>query len=102
MAIAVQRQTHPFRYVGLPSNLWLSWIRIRALLEARRDQPVSGLFRRGQTMKRRRPRISRKSLCWRNLDRKDRLSVVLAVGGALVALVAKLLPTTYVVKVIAW
>jgi len=53
-------------------------------------------------MKRRRPRIGRKSLRWRNLDRKERLSVVLAVAGALVAVVVRLLPTTYVVKVIAW
>jgi hypothetical protein len=53
-------------------------------------------------MKRCRPRISRKSLRWRNLDRKERLSVVLAVAGALVALIVKFLPTTYVVKVIAW
>jgi hypothetical protein len=53
-------------------------------------------------MKRRRQRISRRSLRWRNLDRKERLSVVLAVAGALVALVVKLLPTIYIVKVIAW
>lgn len=53
-------------------------------------------------MKARGPRISRKSLRWRNLDRKERLSVVVACAGALVALAVRLLPTTYVVKVIAW
>jgi hypothetical protein len=90
--------TDRFRYTPSQSPNGMCWIVAESMSSGHR---ASGTVP-PPAMKRRRPRIGRKSLRWRNLDRKERLSVVLAVAGALVAVVVRLLPTTYVVKVIAW